>query len=74
MSVVSPVRVPPSPEVATHSAVQTLAAAHLRGRTLSQAAYVDPDVFAADLALVFGTSWLFVAASTEVGSPRDHLA
>lgn len=44
---------------------------HTPGWSLPQAAYVDPDVFAADLEHVFAAHWLFAGHTCELASPGD---
>src|SRR5438094_9867014 len=43
------------------------------GHTLPAAYYLDPDVFAAELATVFGAGWLFAGHSCELAAPGDYL-
>ena len=43
------------------------------GHALPQAAYVDPDVFAADLEHVFAAGWLFAGHTCEVAAPGDYV-
>jgi Rieske 2Fe-2S family protein len=47
--------------------------ARAAGRSLSQASYVDPEQFAADLEKVFYAGWLFAGHSCEVANPGDFL-
>jgi Rieske 2Fe-2S family protein len=54
-------------------AVAALATEHVPGRSLPQAAYTDPDVYAAELERVFGAGWVFVATNAEVARPGEHL-
>ncbi|ANY09038.1 aromatic ring-hydroxylating oxygenase subunit alpha [Pseudonocardia sp. HH130630-07] len=43
------------------------------GRSLPQAAYTDPAVFAADLEHVWATGWLFAGHSCELAGPGEYL-
>ncbi|MDN5917576.1 MAG: aromatic ring-hydroxylating dioxygenase subunit alpha [Pseudonocardia sp.] len=44
------------------------------GRSLPQAAYTDPQVFAADLEHVWAAGWLFAGHSCELAGTGDYLA
>ncbi|MBP2367864.1 aromatic ring-hydroxylating oxygenase subunit alpha [Pseudonocardia parietis] len=46
----------------------------LPGRSLPQAAYTDPAVFAADLEHVWAAGWLFAGHTCELTRPGDYLA
>jgi Rieske 2Fe-2S family protein len=52
--------------------IDGLAAEHQPGRALPQAAYTDPDLYAAELELVFGRGWVFVTSTAELAAPRAH--
>lgn len=53
---------------------ETIAFQRTPGLSLPQAAYTDPDVFAADLERVFGTGWLFAGHTCELAEPGHWLA
>ena len=44
------------------------------GHTLPQAFYVDPDVFAFDLAAIYGQNWILAGFEAEVPEPGSYLA
>src|SRR5271168_2887094 len=41
------------------------------GHSLEQAFYVSPEVFKADLELIFGRHWIYVGAEPDVPEPGD---
>lgn len=43
------------------------------GRPLPGRFYTDPDIFAADLELIFGTQWFFACTEAEVREPGDYV-
>ncbi|MEQ3554429.1 aromatic ring-hydroxylating dioxygenase subunit alpha [Pseudonocardia nematodicida] len=57
----------------TIPAARTPMVARTPGWSLPQSAYTDPDVFRADLDLVFGTGWLFATHSCEVREPGEFV-
>ncbi|RFC65181.1 aromatic ring-hydroxylating dioxygenase subunit alpha [Fulvimarina endophytica] len=42
-----------------------------KGHTLEAPFYLDPDVFAADMEIIFGQHWLFVGVDVDVPEPGD---
>jgi Rieske 2Fe-2S family protein len=54
--------------------VRALLAESPAGHTLAQGFYTDPEIYALDVAAVFGRAWLFVGVSSEVAEPGSYLA
>jgi glycine betaine catabolism A len=48
-----------------------LIASRKRGYTLPAPFYLDPEVFARDLELIFGRHWIFVGVEPEIAEPGD---
>jgi len=51
--------------------LHTLIASRKRGYTLPAPFYLDPEVFARDLELIFGRHWIYVGVEPEIAEPGD---
>ena len=56
------------------SRLETLLRNRRPGYSLDAPFYTDPDIFAADLEIIFGRHWIFVGVEPDVAEPGDAMA